>query len=224
MHPHLGPTALASGTLSQHTSRSSQMASLTVRSSRFAGARVATRSVRAAKPTARTVQAMAFKVTLKTPSGDKTIEVSPDTYILDAAEVRQRGGGEPPSHGIPKATVHRRSGSGRARAQQRCRAPLHRTRRRSSGRASLRRAISSRHLILKASARRSPAIHWQHSAVDRGDAGARNSHARSMARRDATFPAPSSRSPGGSERAYSAPSTTGSHKSSCLTLTSLRIK
>ncbi len=65
------------------------MASLTVRSSRFAGARVATRSVRAAKPTARTVQAMAFKVTLKTPSGDKTIEVSPDTYILDAAEVRR---------------------------------------------------------------------------------------------------------------------------------------
>jgi ferredoxin len=28
----------------------------------------------------------AFKVTLKTPSGDKTIECSPDTYILDAAE------------------------------------------------------------------------------------------------------------------------------------------
>nr|P00240.1 RecName: Full=Ferredoxin-2; AltName: Full=Ferredoxin II [Dunaliella salina] len=28
----------------------------------------------------------AYKVTLKTPSGDQTIEVSPDAYILDAAE------------------------------------------------------------------------------------------------------------------------------------------
>lgn len=28
----------------------------------------------------------AFKVTLKTPSGDQTIEVDADTYILDAAE------------------------------------------------------------------------------------------------------------------------------------------
>mmetsp|Transcript_11367 Transcript_11367/g.19924 ORF Transcript_11367/g.19924 Transcript_11367/m.19924 type:complete len:128 (+) Transcript_11367:58-441(+) len=55
-------------------------------SSRFNGARVATRSVRAAKPAARMVSVMAFKVTLKTPGGDKTIEVNPDTYILDAAE------------------------------------------------------------------------------------------------------------------------------------------
>jgi ferredoxin len=29
---------------------------------------------------------MAFKVTLKTPSGDQVIECSGDTYILDAAE------------------------------------------------------------------------------------------------------------------------------------------
>jgi hypothetical protein len=29
---------------------------------------------------------MAFKVTLKTPSGDQVIECSEDTYILDAAE------------------------------------------------------------------------------------------------------------------------------------------
>jgi len=28
----------------------------------------------------------AYKVTLKTPSGEQTIECSPDTYILDAAE------------------------------------------------------------------------------------------------------------------------------------------
>jgi hypothetical protein len=52
-------------------------------------ARVAGRSaVRAAKPSRGVVSVQAFKVTLKTPSGDKTIEVSPDTYILDAAEVR----------------------------------------------------------------------------------------------------------------------------------------
>jgi hypothetical protein len=30
-----------------------------------------------------------FKVTLKTPSGEQTIECSGDTYILDAAEVRR---------------------------------------------------------------------------------------------------------------------------------------
>lgn len=30
----------------------------------------------------------ASQVTLKTPSGDKTIECPADTYILDAAEVR----------------------------------------------------------------------------------------------------------------------------------------
>ncbi|KAJ9516132.1 hypothetical protein QJQ45_024558 [Haematococcus lacustris] len=68
------------------TTHQSQMASLTMRSTRFAGAKVASRSVRAARPSVRQVTAMAFKVTLKTPSGDKTIEVSPDTYILDAAE------------------------------------------------------------------------------------------------------------------------------------------
>lgn len=60
------------------------MASLAMRS-RFA---VSSRpAVRAAKPAARQVSVKAFKVTLKTPSGDKTIEVAPDTYILDAAEV-----------------------------------------------------------------------------------------------------------------------------------------
>ncbi|KAG1662439.1 hypothetical protein FOA52_004020 [Chlamydomonas sp. UWO 241] len=49
--------------------------------------RVSTRSaIRATRASARPVKAMAFKVTLKTPAGDKTIECSPDTYILDAAE------------------------------------------------------------------------------------------------------------------------------------------
>mmetsp|Transcript_59807 Transcript_59807/g.131117 ORF Transcript_59807/g.131117 Transcript_59807/m.131117 type:complete len:124 (+) Transcript_59807:48-419(+) len=43
-------------------------------------------AVRAARPAARPVKAMAFQVTLKTPSGDKTIECDGDTYILDAAE------------------------------------------------------------------------------------------------------------------------------------------
>jgi ferredoxin len=41
---------------------------------------------------------MAFKVTLKTPSGDQVIECSGDTYILDAAEeagkYRARIGGD----------------------------------------------------------------------------------------------------------------------------------
>ncbi|KAL4542219.1 hypothetical protein Ndes2526B_g09193 [Nannochloris sp. 'desiccata'] len=41
-----------------------------------------TKQVRAAS----TLQVMAFKVTLKTPSGDQVIECSGDTYILDAAE------------------------------------------------------------------------------------------------------------------------------------------
>jgi ferredoxin len=61
------------------------MASLAMRS-RFAAK---TSPVRAAKPAARQVSVKAFKVTLKTPSGDKTIEVAPDTYILDAAEVSE---------------------------------------------------------------------------------------------------------------------------------------
>ena len=46
-------------------------------------------AMRSARPAAR-MSVNAFKVTLKTPSGDKTIECSPDTYILDAAEVRKR--------------------------------------------------------------------------------------------------------------------------------------
>lgn len=54
--------------------------------SRFSGARVAARKVAAVRPATR-MSVMAFKVTLQTPSGDKTIEVAPDTYILDAAEV-----------------------------------------------------------------------------------------------------------------------------------------
>jgi hypothetical protein len=35
---------------------------------------------------ASSLKVMAFKVTLKTPSGDKVIECADDTYILDAAE------------------------------------------------------------------------------------------------------------------------------------------
>jgi hypothetical protein len=67
------------------------MASLAMRS-RFAAK---ASPVRAAKPAARQVSVKAFKVTLKTPSGDKTIEVAPDTYILDAAEVGSSSGRQP---------------------------------------------------------------------------------------------------------------------------------
>ncbi|KAG2448109.1 hypothetical protein HYH02_007133 [Chlamydomonas schloesseri] len=42
-------------------------------------------AVRGARPSSR-MTCMAYKVTLKTPSGDKTIECPADTYILDAAE------------------------------------------------------------------------------------------------------------------------------------------
>ena len=42
-------------------------------------------AVRGARPASR-MSCMAYKVTLKTPSGDKTIECPADTYILDAAE------------------------------------------------------------------------------------------------------------------------------------------
>ena len=46
-------------------------------------------AVRSMRSRASTVRVAAFKVTLKTPSGDKTIECPADTYILDAAEVRK---------------------------------------------------------------------------------------------------------------------------------------
>ena len=44
-------------------------------------------AVRAARPASR-MSCRAFKVTLKTPSGEKTFNCAADTYILDAAEVR----------------------------------------------------------------------------------------------------------------------------------------
>ena len=53
---------------------------------KFAGARVAVRKAAAPVRPATRMSCMAFKVTLKMPTGEKTIEVSPDTYILDAAE------------------------------------------------------------------------------------------------------------------------------------------
>ncbi|GBF98285.1 hypothetical protein Rsub_10948 [Raphidocelis subcapitata] len=47
-------------------------------------------AARAARPAplsrSRCTKAMAYKVTLKTPSGTQTIECADDTYILDAAE------------------------------------------------------------------------------------------------------------------------------------------
>ena len=45
-------------------------------------------AARSARPirSAAKFQVNAFKVTLKTPSGEETIEVDADTYILDAAE------------------------------------------------------------------------------------------------------------------------------------------
>jgi len=43
-------------------------------------------SVAGRAATARPSVRAAYKVTLKTPSGEQTIECSPDTYILDAAE------------------------------------------------------------------------------------------------------------------------------------------
>ncbi|PNH11725.1 Ferredoxin, chloroplastic [Tetrabaena socialis] len=49
---------------------------------RVAGARPA---VRGARPASR-MSVSAYKVTLKTPTGDKTIECAEDVYILDAAE------------------------------------------------------------------------------------------------------------------------------------------
>ncbi|KAI8476172.1 MAG: chloroplast ferredoxin [Monoraphidium minutum] len=56
---------------------------------RVAGVRVAQKATVARPATvsrARCTKAMAYKVTLKTPSGDKVIECADDTYILDAAE------------------------------------------------------------------------------------------------------------------------------------------
>lgn len=41
---------------------------------------------RSATSRTRVVSVSAFKVTLKTPTAEKTIECPPDTYILDAAE------------------------------------------------------------------------------------------------------------------------------------------
>ncbi|GLI67649.1 hypothetical protein VaNZ11_011898 [Volvox africanus] len=46
----------------------------------------AARPTRAVRPSARTVSVQAYKVTFKTPSGDTTLEVSDDVYLLDAAE------------------------------------------------------------------------------------------------------------------------------------------
>ncbi|KAI8467501.1 MAG: chloroplast ferredoxin [Monoraphidium minutum] len=56
---------------------------------RVAGVRVAQKATVARPATvsrARCTKAMAYKVTLKTPSGDKVIECADDVYILDAAE------------------------------------------------------------------------------------------------------------------------------------------
>ncbi len=68
---------------------------------RVSGARPA---VRGARPASR-MSCMAYKVTLKTPSGDKTIECPADTYILDAAEVRM-----PESWGHVRVGVSSRRG------------------------------------------------------------------------------------------------------------------
>jgi hypothetical protein len=46
------------------------------------------RSAFGAKATTRPVVRAQYKVTLKTPSGEQTIECSPDTYILDGEKTR----------------------------------------------------------------------------------------------------------------------------------------
>lgn len=85
-------TALASRTCCQNPVK------MALSMTKFAGARVAVRKAAAPVRPATRMSCMAFKVTLKMPTGEKTIEVSPDTYILDAAEVRAvdcQGGAEP---------------------------------------------------------------------------------------------------------------------------------
>ncbi|GIL86631.1 hypothetical protein Vretimale_11545 [Volvox reticuliferus] len=59
---------------------------MVMRSSIAARVAAARPAVRAARPSARTVSVQAYKVTFKTPSGDKTLEVGDDVYLLDAAE------------------------------------------------------------------------------------------------------------------------------------------
>ncbi|GIL57161.1 hypothetical protein Vafri_12451 [Volvox africanus] len=57
-----------------------------MRSSVAARVAAARPAVRAARPSARTVSVQAYKVTFKTPTGDHTLEVKEDDYLLDAAE------------------------------------------------------------------------------------------------------------------------------------------
>ncbi|KAG2485764.1 hypothetical protein HYH03_015478 [Edaphochlamys debaryana] len=57
-----------------------------IRSSFVARVGASRPSVRASRPARMQVRALAFKITLKTPAGDKEVECDADTYILDAAE------------------------------------------------------------------------------------------------------------------------------------------
>ena len=91
------------------------MNAITVKASAFTAGRVSLRakSAVAAKPRGMTV--MAYKVTLETPEGTQEIECADDTYVLDAAEVRdprrlQRRGSR-------RSAIRRATGPGRVRAR-----------------------------------------------------------------------------------------------------------
>ena len=65
--------------------------SITFKRAAVTAGRVQLRAKSAAAPTfkPRGMTVMAFKVTLETPEGEQSIECADDTYVLDAAEVRQ---------------------------------------------------------------------------------------------------------------------------------------
>ena len=104
-----------------HTRNTTQMSAVTatnfaVKASAFTAGRVSLRakaSPVAAKPRGMTI--MNYTVTLETPEGTQEIECADDTYVLDAAEVRdprrlQRRGSR-------RSAIRRATGPGRVRAR-----------------------------------------------------------------------------------------------------------